>query len=457
MYNYLSFPLAIGIIFSNVASGIASEVLNRRNFLSDMGDRTSLIVAQTKTEISTTKAKAEPTYLALMNAGYAADRQQNYLEALKYFQQALSLQPEDSTAKKAIQNISRYGFDLYMRSGYTADRVKDYASALQNFQKALQIRPDSLYAQQAIDNINFYMAQQPTPSDEEKGSGINWWLILIGIGITSAFSAGLLFYLFKKTGSLSEESQLEESEHDESQPIGSEDATILRNNSLEENAETTDLPSASASASADSSVSETPLSGNPIATTKEPSREAAIVPSTNSLAKLDLIPELIDDLNTSDRGKRRKAVWELAQRGDSRAMKPLVELMIEVDSQERSLILEAMTQIAARTLKPMNKAIAMSLQDDSTQVRQNAIRDLTRVYELMSQVTKRLSEAVEDSDAQVQETAKWALQKLDRVSNTTAWQTEKKKDRDLRNLNSSNGQNGVGGIDLDNEPRYPMN
>ena len=453
MYNYLSFPLAIGIIFSNVASGIASEVLNRRNPLLNVGDPTSLTVAQTKTEISTTKARAEPSYLGLMNAGYAADRQQNYLEALKHFQQALSLQPEDSTAKKAIQNISSYGFDLYMRSGYAADRVKDYASALQNFQKALQIRPDSLYAKQAIDNINYYMAQQPTPPVEEEGSGINWWLILIGIGVTSAFSAGLLFYMFKKTGSFSEESQLEETEHGESQLIGSEDATILENNSLEENAETTDIPSPSAN----SAVSETPLPSNAIANTTEPSREAAIVPSSNSLAKLDLIPELIGDLNTSDRGKRRKAVWELAQRGDSRAMKPLVELMIEVDSQERSLILEAMTQIAARTLKPMNKAIAMSLQDDSTQVRQNAIRDLTRVYELMSQVTKRLSEAVEDSDAQVKETARWALQKLDRVPNNTAWQTEKTKDREVRNLNSSNGQNGVNKIDLDNEPRYPMN
>ncbi len=74
-----------------------------------------------------------------------------------------------------------------------------------------------------------------------------------------------------------------------------------------------------------------------------------------------------------------------------------------------------MTQIASRTLKPMNKALSLSLEDDNSQVRQNAIRDLTRVYELMSQVTQRLSVAVEDSDEEVQQTAKWALKQLNQM------------------------------------------
>jgi HEAT repeat protein len=96
-------------------------------------------------------------------------------------------------------------------------------------------------------------------------------------------------------------------------------------------------------------------------------------------------------------------------------MKPLVELMIEADSQERSLILEALSQIAARALKPLNKAIAISLEDRNSQVRKNAIRDLTRVYELMSQVTTRLAQAAGDPDEEVQETAKWALQQLNQM------------------------------------------
>jgi HEAT repeat protein len=143
--------------------------------------------------------------------------------------------------------------------------------------------------------------------------------------------------------------------------------------------------------------------------------ESNLVSSNGQISKLDIVPELIKDLQQSDRALRRKTIWELAQRADSRAMKPLVELMIEADSQERSLILEAMTQIASRTLKPMNKALMISLQDENSQVRQNAIRDLTRVYELMSQVTKRLALAVEDSDAEVKETAKWALSQLNQI------------------------------------------
>ena len=145
-------------------------------------------------------------------------------------------------------------------------------------------------------------------------------------------------------------------------------------------------------------------------------KESYFVSSSSSqVSKLDIIPELIGNLQHSDRAFRRKTIWELAQRSDSRAMKPLVELMVKVDSQERSLILEAMTQIASRTLKPMNKALSLSLEDDNSQVRQNAIRDLTRVYELMSQVTQRLSEAVEDSDEEVQQTAKWALKQLNQM------------------------------------------
>ncbi|MGH2414312.1 MAG: HEAT repeat domain-containing protein, partial [Microcystaceae cyanobacterium] len=82
------------------------------------------------------------------------------------------------------------------------------------------------------------------------------------------------------------------------------------------------------------------------------------------------------------------------------------------DSQERSLILEALSQISTRTLKPMNQALAISLQDKNPQVRKNAIRDLTRIYDLMSQVSQLLCHAIDDSDTDVQETAKWALNQL---------------------------------------------
>ncbi len=96
---------------------------------------------------------------------------------------------------------------------------------------------------------------------------------------------------------------------------------------------------------------------------------------------VDIIEELIEDLQMPDPTIREKAIWELAQEGDSRAIPPLVELMMETNSQERSLILEAISQISIRTLKPLNQALTISLQDKNPQVRKNAIRDFTKIYQ----------------------------------------------------------------------------
>ncbi|MEA5467589.1 peptidoglycan-binding protein [Spirulina sp. 06S082] len=133
------------------------------------------------------------------------------------------------------------------------------------------------------------------------------------------------------------------------------------------------------------------------------------------LVKLDPIEELIRELHSPDPDTRKKSIWELAQRSDSRAVQPLVGLLLESDSQQQSLILEALSQIGTRTLKPMNRALALSLQDDNAQVRKNAIRDLTRVYELIAQLSQLIYYATDDPDPEVQETAKWALGQLSHI------------------------------------------
>jgi HEAT repeat protein len=89
--------------------------------------------------------------------------------------------------------------------------------------------------------------------------------------------------------------------------------------------------------------------------------------------------------------------------------------MIDSDSKQRSLILEALSQIGAKTFKPLNRALALSLQDDNAEVRKNAIRDLTRIYELVAQVTQMLCHAADDPDPEVQETARWAMSQLSRI------------------------------------------
>ncbi len=63
----------------------------------------------------------------------------------------------------------------------------------------------------------------------------------------------------------------------------------------------------------------------------------------------------------------------------------------------------------------MNRALAISIQNDSPQVRQNAIRDLTRVYDMMSQISQMLKHALEDPDPEVQSTARYALNQIHRM------------------------------------------
>ncbi|MEH2082392.1 MAG: peptidoglycan-binding protein [Nostoc sp.] len=151
-------------------------------------------------------------------------------------------------------------------------------------------------------------------------------------------------------------------------------------------------------------------------TTTPPLSPQLLLPEkTSRLAKLNIVDELIQDLRSSDPTKRRKAIWDLGQQGDSRAIQHLVDLIIDADSQESSLILAALSEIGIRTLKPMNRALAISIQDESPQVRQNAIRDLTRVYDMMGQMTQMLRHALEDPDADVQATARYALTQMNRI------------------------------------------
>jgi peptidoglycan hydrolase-like protein with peptidoglycan-binding domain len=166
---------------------------------------------------------------------------------------------------------------------------------------------------------------------------------------------------------------------------------------------------------------------SPVADTNNPDNRASrqnpndSIPlqKTTRLAKINIVDALIKDLQAPDPTKRRKAIWELAQRGDSRAVQPLIDLMVDSDSKQRSLILEALSQIGTRTLKPMNRALAISLQDENAEVRKNAIRDVTRIYELVSQASQLLCHAADDPNPEVQDTARWALNQLNRIHNAS--------------------------------------
>lgn len=133
------------------------------------------------------------------------------------------------------------------------------------------------------------------------------------------------------------------------------------------------------------------------------------------VAKINIIDELIQDLENPDPATRHKAIWELGQRGNSAAAQPLTRLLVEADSHEQGLILAALSEISIKTLKPMNRAVAMALQDDNPEVRKNAIRDLTRIYDSLGQVGRMLGHATADSDPEVRQTAHWALDQLNHM------------------------------------------
>ena len=136
---------------------------------------------------------------------------------------------------------------------------------------------------------------------------------------------------------------------------------------------------------------------------------------TAPMGKADIFDGLIKDLHNPDPQQRRKVIWELGQRGNSLAVQPLVDAMVDADSKEKSLVLAALSEIGIRSLRPMNRALAIALQDDNPEVRKNAIRDLTRIYELVVQISQMLGHAQEDEEPEVRQTASWALEQLNRI------------------------------------------
>ncbi|MDJ0635486.1 MAG: HEAT repeat domain-containing protein [Xenococcaceae cyanobacterium MO_188.B29] len=451
--------LAVSVTCFGLATGNSSFLVNRGKYYHPF---VSAAVAQTietnslnqTQQISQTNQASSSTssstltaevlkYKNYMQAGYQADKNRDYLTALQYFKTALAIRPDDSLAQKAVHNVTGYAFDASMKAGYQADRQRDYQAALKYFQQAKEIRPDSFYAQQAIRNVSSYLASnnkvktvsvETVSTEQQSDSGINFGLMIAALLFAGSVAGGILFLLLKTNdgntnldSSDRSDTSLQDKKEEEVETVVAPTQTYSQVVKPSSEPETT-LIANTGHTEVERDGQKTRLlttesNGNHARAIEQPAvRESYFISSAPSqVSKLDIIPELIANLEQSDRALRRKTIWELAQRADSRAMKPLVELMIKVDSQERSLILEAMTQIASRTLKPMNKALSLSLEDDNSQVRQNAIRDLTRVYELMSQVTQRLSVAVEDSDEEVQQTAKWALKQLNQMPKVS-WQ-----------------------------------
>ena len=273
---------------------------------------------------------------------------------------------------QAVPSNKKSGdYDKYMQEGYSATQSRDYKKATEYFNKALQAQPEDYYAKQALKNVKISQNRGNKPANNNLFIYIVGGLLTVGVGLVA-----IPLLLNRKRAKNPTQRRYESATEEEENTISFSRPT----SSPEE---------------------------------KESSLE---LQQTTRIANVDVIEDLIRDLQDPDPKKRKKAIWEIAQKGDSRAMKPLVHLMIESDSLERGLILESLTQVCMRTIKPINQALAIALQDQNPQVRKNAIRDLTRIYTIMSQVNQLISMSLEDPDPEVQETAKWAAQQLNTQS-----------------------------------------
>lgn len=294
--------------------------------------------------------------------------------------------------------------------------------AVSNFQQAKGLIADGVFGTTTREKLEATIHKQPSLSFATSSTSNNsikpngeqrdflWWT-LVGIGILGVI--GALLYLVRWYEKVKKDSNPENRATGTSQEHQTKSVTPSLQELKPKTAE---------------HFNSIALISPPESTTSPPTKFLASE-TTSRLAKVNIVDELIKDLRNPDPTQRRKAIWDLGQQGDSRAIQPLVELMMNADSQQRSLILAALAEIGNRTLKPMNHALAMSLQDESPQVRQNAIRDLTRIYDSMAQFSQMLSHAVHDPDKEVQATARYALSQMNRIRNLPTQTTENNSEK----------------------------
>lgn len=367
--------------------------------------KASELTIMAQNNVSSTKL----TYDQYMNAGYEATNKKDYEQALNNFQEAVKLRPDNLYANTAIRNVKIYMYDSYMEQGYKANNERDYKTALNYFQKAVTQRPDDFYAQQATRNAQkFAQAQINTKSSSNNilsfGQNLPSSLFFIVIIFMAIISVGLAVIIVRLWQLKSSDKKINNVPKIVPEtPVNT--SQNLRLESRESKSQNKQL-----------NIEQTkPINIEQTKPKSSDSEESNLVSleETSAISNRDSVEELLSNLQVADSKQRRKIIWDLAQKGDSRAVKPLVQIMINADSYERSLILEALSQINTSTIKPMNQALLISLQDDNPQVRKNAIRDLTKVYDLMNQIHPLINHTAQnDSDEEVREIAKWALKKF---------------------------------------------
>jgi peptidoglycan hydrolase-like protein with peptidoglycan-binding domain len=391
-------------------------------------------------QASTPLHKSIPENLQLSQASVSTDTDTNLV--LK----ANSRGEEVKKLQEQLLELGYYNDKIDGQYGITTQ------AAVAKFQQARNMLADGVAGSQTRKSIEAAIAEAvakkgvaspiSSPSPSPKGNtqnnnenrGIFWWSL---ISIGGLGSLGALLYLIRTISSPksspdsspdSSPNSSPESSH-KSSPDSSHDSShekASKSNIIETNNDAVISYQPEFEMRSNGNLRNGKISNEEAsAASSSPSSQLLTTETTSRLAKVNIIDELIQDLRNPDPTLRRKAIWDLGQQADSRAIQPLTDMLIDSDSQQRSLILAALAEIGSRALKPMNRALAISLQDESPQVRQNAIRDLTRIYDTMAQISHMLSHALDDPDSEVQATAKYALTQMNRIRALPAADTSK--------------------------------
>ncbi|HEY9810759.1 MAG TPA: peptidoglycan-binding protein [Halomicronema sp.] len=380
--------------------GFLSSPATGSSYPQQKGDNFLAPIQLAQTDIPPTPA---PPTLQPGDRGPAVEQLQANLKKLGYYNEPLDGFYGDTT----IEAVAKFQESINL----TADGIAGLVT-MQRLQATLQKSQESIIK---TPKPKTNPAKKPGLFQGKKG----WFLLGLG-GVALVAIVGGLFYLLMRSTE-----EHDSTEYDpENRPKTKNPTTQKFENSQQ--LESSPKPSPEYENNGFYESNHPPEQHDSSHLTNRPNDSLSFGEMTR-LSKIDIVEELIHDLPTSDPFKRRKTIWELGQRGDSRAIQPLVNLMIDSDSQQRSLILAALSEISARSLKPMNRALALSLEDDNPEVRKNAIRDVTRIYDMILQMSQLLRRAVDDEDIEVQETARWALGQLNNIRGVPAVDTSKRR------------------------------
>lgn len=406
-----------------IAQSNARETINLLpDFAPDLAEQ----LAELKLAQDTSQDSTEPRpALRLDDSGEAVENLQRQLQAAGFYDGEITGQFDLDTEAAVLA--------LQEQEGLPADGIMGQDSWTRL--EAQQPTPDP-----DADPLNLNESDNEAASEEDaSGLGLMWWVA--GGAVLVVIGGGLFVVLLKAF-----REDVDEEESNEEEPALKEDWNLTpaseKFSDLTPPPESDDVgisqePPPESEMSPQDSPWETPeaptnpqdsptfpdLPPNLPVAPKTPvtSDSQAIAPqkpgssALTRLPRMSIVEALILDLQHPEPERRRKAIWELGQRGDSRAITPLVDLLTDASSQERSTILAVLSEISSRNLRPMKRALMVSLQDDSAEVRKNAIRDLTRIYDSIAQLSQVLRYGTDDADPEVRETAKWAMSQLQRI------------------------------------------